>query len=577
MHSLSPLWKRVTACLALAWLFAVLNGTLASASGIIRSVPTPQTLNIWNSSEPGYIHAVVLGNPYSFERARMSRELLLGTVLGFDRSSHDHWCRLVIAATVLFAVLVDWSVRLGRGVGLLAQRFWVSELGSGPLPVVCRTKKVVGSADIGCSTFLVLSAGQQRQVLEMALAHMRGYRTDAVRPSADVSFVYEMLRRSECLSICPALRTHCLALVLSASVLALPVEYAAPTELDAITGAVALRAPGSTWTVVRYGYVPTPASSASKLKFGRDSGNTTSAHGSGPRFARASPASRMGAAAPLLFSVISFMLLSCMFAENEVDNRPSGVIEEVPALVDEPDLATKFSSAPVLAVLSPSIVKETGALMRTSTPKVEPATVSSLTAGQREETLNLARTYLRETRTDRLMNDLAHMGLGYRFRCSMYSSADLNTRMGVPLLALTWTIQGQKAVCAANSKFEAGTKASVGAEVERRSSLVRKPVRAPKFAAYVPPALRNGHRMTARDVTAGSSHTAEDRDSQETQDARRGDPQTRFGSLVEQAVVHVEAEEPQYRKTRRGKRAGKPRSERVGAGLEAEVEAGSEL
>ncbi|KAG9107164.1 hypothetical protein FRC07_008683, partial [Ceratobasidium sp. 392] len=425
MHSPSPLWKRVTAFLALTWLFVVLNGTLASASGIIRSVSTLQTSNVWNSSEPGYVHAVVLGNPYSFERARMSREFLLGTALGFDRSSHDHWCRLIIATTVLFAVLVDWSVRLGHCAGLLAQRFWVSRLGLGPLPAVCRTKKVVGSADIGCSTFLVLSVGQQRQVLEMALAHMRGYRTDTVRPSADVSFVYEMLRRSECLSIYPASRTHCLALVLSASFLALPVEYAAPTELDAITGAVVLRVPVSTWTLVRYGYIPTPASSASKPKFGLSSGNTTSAHGSAPRSARASPTSRMGATVPHFFSVISFVLLSCMFAENEVDNRSSGAIEEVPARVSELDLATKFSSAPVPAVLSPSIVKETGALMRTSTPKVQPAAVSSLTAGQRQEALNLARTYLRGTRTDRLINDLAHMGLGYRFRCSMYSSAEL--------------------------------------------------------------------------------------------------------------------------------------------------------
>ncbi|KAG8767209.1 hypothetical protein FRC12_006386 [Ceratobasidium sp. 428] len=172
------------------------------------------------------------------------------------------------------------------------------------------------------------------------------------------------------------------------------------------------------------------------------------------------------------------------------------------------------------------------------------------------------------------------MGLKYLFRSSFYLSSDFATRMGVPVRLVEYR------------REQAGEGVTDDKPV-KASSPARKEQRAPRFAAYLPPALRNGSRTAAHGIAAESSRVAAvqklDRDTQEMQDARRGDPETRLGlGPATTATVDVEPEEPgavvngdaeeapRKRRTRRGKRAGRPRGQKaeVDQGQETEMEMG---
>ncbi|KAG8741263.1 hypothetical protein FRC10_003043 [Ceratobasidium sp. 414] len=110
----------------------------------------------------------------------------------------------------------------------------------------------------------------------------------------------------------------------------------------------------------------------------------------------------------------------------------------------------------------------------------------------------------------------------------------------------------------------------------KRTAVAREVQRGPKVAGYVVPALRNApgnSHMPEREVATRLSHTAvlqkRDRDPQEVQDARRGDPETRLAppgpatinAAFEQlgAMDSGSGEALKKKRTRRGKRAGRPR------------------
>ncbi|KAG9122495.1 hypothetical protein FRC07_001095 [Ceratobasidium sp. 392] len=162
-------------------------------------------------------------------------------------------------------------------------------------------------------------------------------------------------------------------------------------------------------------------------------------------------------------SCSTFSVLSTGFANSHLGSHYSlGSGPRLPAPVDEPDLAMRFGAAPVPVTLSLSISEETGLLMRTSMSKAKPTTAFSLTAGQQQASLNLSRARLRQICNARLLNDIAHMSLEYLFRRSMHSSADVGTRLRVPLPASAWTTQEQKGVCAADDELEVVIKDDTG-------------------------------------------------------------------------------------------------------------------
>ncbi|KAG8751560.1 hypothetical protein FRC12_012390 [Ceratobasidium sp. 428] len=352
MYSRLPLWARVTALLLLTWLLFVADSVVVSACSTIRFVDV---------SAPGYFKRVV-NNPYRPAHARLLDNVRFASIFRFISSSVGRWCDPVLAVPVLFIALVDCLVylvpRARSVVGNAKQHLRLSgvrpgvealvELGLGPLPVSCGTKKPVCCAVIGCPGFLVLSAGQQRQVLELALAYLRGSRTGVARPLVNTSFVYEAFRQLQFLDIYPALRTFTL------SSPAVPLSRSNTQELDGASGAVVLRAPVSARTMARRKYAPVfPPIPNVKV-------NTTPARGPAcrPTYARPRPATRMGVTGPLLFSVLSFALLACLLAEHETDARPLDALElanEVATLAPQLDLVLAPGSCPSPARASPSV------------------------------------------------------------------------------------------------------------------------------------------------------------------------------------------------------------------------------
>ncbi|KAG8722369.1 hypothetical protein FRC08_003320 [Ceratobasidium sp. 394] len=245
----------------------------------------------------------------------------------------------------------------------------------------------------------------------------------------------------------------------------------------------------------------------------------------------------------------------------------------------------------------PSVLEESG---RVALVAPRRSLALMLTAGQRKEAMSLVLAHS-QVRDPRPMHALVNMGLAYLLRRSMYPIFSTTTaRMRISLLVANLPAcsairllvirpsgyphapakapllieyhQEEESPVVADEKPEV----EVEVEAEQRAPAVRKALREPKFALYVPRALRNAaaNSHPSTQGAASSSLLAKDRHTQEEQDARRGNPETRLGSFdpdtVDAALERPETTldagvegTPKLKRTRRGKRGGQGRANRL--------------
>ncbi|KAG9076167.1 hypothetical protein FS749_012084, partial [Ceratobasidium sp. UAMH 11750] len=338
----------------------------------------------------------------------------------------------------------------------------LARLELGMIPAVCEAKKVACCASVGQPRFFSLSAEQRRHVLSLVLAHLSLRRAEVTHTSMDVLSIFEALRRLQRLALYSSLQTHAFTSAHPPAQVGSPVELRIPVqELDARSGTISLRPPVSAWAVARRQNIhASTLSSTRKAKSSKGLARMMSTHR--PIHACCYPAARLGPAAPLLFSILSFMLLSCMFAEHDTDASPLHYISGIAETIDEDtvptplDLVLRSSPFPAPASLRPSVRKGTGVLELTSTPirglLVGPVSVSALTADRRKEVINLVLA-TQQARTSKPVYALPEMNLAYLFRRSIYLSPNPSTRMGVSMPLLTSTVcpPVQPEGCAQNS------------------------------------------------------------------------------------------------------------------------------